>query len=832
MHVLIIGRELRVLREWEGLMIGGPDDASGESHPAGGEINLAREASFRLGAVRVDPPTCLVSWRQTEVRLEPRVMKVLVALGRAAGGILTRDDLIDRCWSGRLVSDDAVHRCIGALRKAAATFETAPFAIETIPRVGYRLLETASPEPVDGPGSGAGPETAEPAATSHHSPARPPRMGARLLATAVVVAAIVAVGSYLLFESTPPSMNDVQVTEPSKPSLGVVPFANLSADGEHEPFVDGLTEELVTKLGSVGGINVPGRASSFQVKGKALSAPEIGKILNVRYVLEGAVQREGDDVRVTAQLTDTETGYQVWSQVFDRTTQTVLAMQSEIARAVILSIPSLIGAEAQPQPYVDPRAHELFLTGLGHLRARYFDAGWPQAHEAFMAAVELDPDYAAANAYLAITISELRPANAERRARDVLAVAIMNAPGSAPVLFAEGWTAAAFGLGGNGPDLEAARRFFDRSLEIDPTNSEALRARARIEADPAKKLDLLGRATKIDPLFYAVRLDLATELAGRGRVQEAFREFDTLYSLEPQRGIRGAIELARAGSDVEALGRYAFGAIGPDIVTRPDRLLIAGLLADFGAVDEARFLYAYPTADPLLFLPKRREVYLAWLDGDAEASHRQMAGADYSRIESSSVFGAAVALFASKPDDAIALVLAAYPDMPSWDETRLAAVQSLPEVIGAHVYAMALRRTGDLTGARRVLMALVPAVHRIYPGEMRAQNRYLGLAVLYAQAGETGRAMDELERARAAGWRYPRTYAWVNYGPSPPIDAENGYLAPLRDVPEFQRIMREIRAENAAALDRFEQTYRVLSRIRALMAAQQSLAPGVSNPSD
>lgn len=770
------------------------------------EVVLAHQPAFRLGELEVDPPACVIRQSAIETRLEPRVMQVLVALAQANGATLSRDDLTHACWAGRVVSDDAIQRCVAALRRIGDEVEPSPFRVETIPRVGYRLLRAERNEKAD-----QAPDGAKPAPTAAWTATARWRW-ARLI---VFLALAIAIAVSLVGRQDETRTVDAAGTP--APTLGVVPLVNLTGSPEQEPFVDGLTEELISTLGAVNGVRVPGRASSFQLKGAALTAAQIGDRLAVRYVLEGAVRQEGEQFRVTVQLTDASSGYQIWSGRFDRGSHTVLAMQREIAGAVIEAIPALIGASAPPQLYVDPLAHERYLQGLGLLRSRLFDGGWPEARAAFDAAVAIDPDFAAANALLAICIAELRPAGAEQRAREALAMAISNAPGSAPVLFAQGWIAATFGLGGSEPDLDAARRYYDRVLQLDPTHSEALRARARIEADPARRLSLLEQAAAADPLFYAVHQDLARELASRGQTAAAFQRFENLQRIDPSRGMVGAIELARAGSDLETLGRYAFADIGPALLRRPDRLLVAGLLADFGAIEQARFLYAHPAPDPLLFLPKRREVYLAWLDDDAEAAFAAMADADYSRIEGSSIFGAAVAQLAGHPDDAIKLVLVAYPELPDWTEQRLAELRALPEIIAAHVYAMAVRQRGEAAQARRMLLAMVPAVVRSNAGEPHAQRRHLALAILYAQAGESDQAMDQLRRARAAGWRYPRTYAWINYAPTPAADAPNGYLAPLRELQEFQQMMAEIRVENAAALAEFESRYGVLTRLAAMM---------------
>ena len=110
----------------------------GWTRDAAAPIRLAREADFRLGGLRVHPSLCEVEAHGRRRRLEPRVMQVLVALARADGRVVSRDGLIDSCWGGRIVSEDAINRCIGKLRRLAEAFD-GDFAIETVPRVGYRL---------------------------------------------------------------------------------------------------------------------------------------------------------------------------------------------------------------------------------------------------------------------------------------------------------------------------------------------------------------------------------------------------------------------------------------------------------------------------------------------------------------------------------------------------------------------------------------------------------------------------------------------------------------------------------------------------------------------
>ena len=123
--------------------------------------------------------------------------------------------------------------------------------------------------------------------------------------------------------------------QPDVPSIAVLPFANMSADPEQEYFCDGLAEELIDALARLDGLRVVGRTSSFQFKGKGQDLRAIGEQLSARTVLEGSVRKAGNQLRINAQLINTEDGYHLWSERYDRTMDDVFAVQDEIARAVV-----------------------------------------------------------------------------------------------------------------------------------------------------------------------------------------------------------------------------------------------------------------------------------------------------------------------------------------------------------------------------------------------------------------------------------------------------------------------------------------------------------------
>ena len=186
---------------------------------------------------------------------------------------------------------------------------------------------------------------------------------------------------------------------PDKPSIAVLPFDNLSGDKEQDPIADGLTEDIITSLSRVPELFVIARNSTFTYKGKPVKVQQVAEELGVRYVLEGSVQRSGDNLRITAQLIDALKGNHLWAHRFDRRAENLFAMQDEITREVLIELQvkltsgdhARIGSQGTESLeawllYNQARAHALKWTRESHLKAR----------ELYEKAAEIDPNYARA----------------------------------------------------------------------------------------------------------------------------------------------------------------------------------------------------------------------------------------------------------------------------------------------------------------------------------------------------------------------------------------------------------------------------------------------------
>src|SRR6478752_9482691 len=224
----------------------------------------------------------------------------------------------------------------------------------------------------------------------------------------VVVGGAISIGLFFLGRYTASNSASAARTETatvSGKSIAVLPFENLSDDKNTAYFSDGITEEILNALAQIPNLKVAARRSAFQFKGTNLDLHEIGQTLGVAHILEGSLQKAGDQVRINVQLVDVNKGLQAWSEKYDRKLDNVFAVEDEIAKAIATKLRvQLTGGAGQPlvvDSTNDPQAHELYLRGLTLLAAR--GRGLREARDLFQQAVKLDANYAQAWGALAIT---------------------------------------------------------------------------------------------------------------------------------------------------------------------------------------------------------------------------------------------------------------------------------------------------------------------------------------------------------------------------------------------------------------------------------------------
>jgi adenylate cyclase len=225
---------------------------------------------------------------------------------------------------------------------------------------------------------------------------------------AIIVAAIVFVQHLSLRPPTPsasiPPEQSPALPLPDKPSIAVLPFANMSGDREQDYFSDGITDDLTTALSRLPDLFVIARTSAFTYKGKALKVQEISRQLGVKYVLEGSVRKADKQVRITAQLVDATTGDHLWAERYDRPLRDIFALQDEIVRRIVTTLKLQLILEEQGvlvrKQTDNLDAYDNFLRGLEYFWTSTKEAN-VQARRMFEKAIELDPKYADAYAWLA-----------------------------------------------------------------------------------------------------------------------------------------------------------------------------------------------------------------------------------------------------------------------------------------------------------------------------------------------------------------------------------------------------------------------------------------------
>ena len=369
-------------------------------------VDLAHAPNFAIGRVEVRPTRRQIAAEGSIETVEPRVMRVLVALALAKGEVLSRDDLIESCWDGVIVGEDAINRCIGRLRRAAEATGNA-FSIETMPRIGYRLIAadaSASAAGADGT-VGTRPDSAVPEQTYASAllaffPAMSRRTSV-ILTFAMLVLLLAGYGAWWFWPRPPAA--------PAEPdtSVAVLPFVNLSGDPGKEYFSDGFSEELLSDLSADARLRVVARTSAFAFKGKTGNTQAIAHALHVDAIVEGSVRGAGDRVRINAQLIDAGNGYNIWSASYDRNLADILSVQDEVARAVAAALTHrLLPPPPMPRPKVDPAVYRLYLEGI-----HQFDLGPPQGWRKALAIFDQvtvkAPDFADGFAWLSRTADDL-----------------------------------------------------------------------------------------------------------------------------------------------------------------------------------------------------------------------------------------------------------------------------------------------------------------------------------------------------------------------------------------------------------------------------------------
>jgi adenylate cyclase len=463
---------------------------------------------YRFDACTLDLVRGCLRLDGEEASLRRKSFEALRYLVQNSGRLIPKEELISALWPATTVTDESLTNCIAEVRLAIGDSERT--IIRTVPRRGYLFTATVTSE--------------QPAAP------RPEPL-------------------------------------PEKPSIAVLAFANMSGDPSQEYFSDGITEDIITELSRFSELIVIARNSTFTYKGRAVDVRQVGRDLNVRYVLEGSVRRDGDNIRISAQLVDAVSGAHRWAERYDRTMESVFVVQDEVARIIAGLLAAHVSkAEASRMLTKPPaswhaydycmRAADTFFSFYASLRVEHLY----QTRRLLGHALTLDPEYARALGMLSCT-------------------------------YVMAWNQPLDGDFRRPAALERAHELAQRAVQLDPYLPQAraylgLTLMWRRQSDAA--IAEFEKAVALNPNFTDVRFSIALIYAGEAaravEVTKAHMRLDPFYIATTPGWLGLAYYMLRRYEEAlpplrECVARTPnFGA---------GHLWLAGVCAQLGLMDEA-----------------------------------------------------------------------------------------------------------------------------------------------------------------------------------------------------------------------------------------------------
>lgn len=508
-----------------------------------------------------------------ESPLEPKAFAVLALLARQPGRALTRDEILDAVWGHRHVTPGVLNRIVTLLRRALGETADRKQYLHTLYGIGYRFdapVRFSSRRASEGPGDATVQAAPEPAPAPEivetvdppSAPASPRRFAHAMLALCLV--AVLGIAGWMLRQRA--SSADSAPLAATQQGIAVLPLVNANGDASQQFFADGISENLINTLSQYEGLKVIGRGPSFRFRDSKEDPRAIGAKLGVAHLIEGSVQRDGDDVRIGIELIRSADGSTVWTRRFDKPYKDLFALQDEVALAVagalqVKLMHAMPGAVDTGLPTSSNlAAYEAYLHGTYYMNSgRWRDAD--KAIDYFAQAAQLDPAYAQAWSWLGFmrtlrARSELsgdaaRAVYAQAREDIETALRLQPSFGQAHAIRANLLSTADHDWNGALAEFRVALALVS---ETDPTHGAISRL-----------LSTLGRVSEAiverrkyidgDPLAGFARVYLAELLACQGRLAEAHASLRDAAAVDPDQ------------RDAYASGRAYLAVLRGDAIT-------------------------------------------------------------------------------------------------------------------------------------------------------------------------------------------------------------------------------------------------------------------------
>jgi TolB-like protein/Tfp pilus assembly protein PilF len=604
-----------------------------------------------------------------------------------------------------------------------------------------------------------------------------------------------------------------QGPEPAEPqyppnSIAVLPFANRSANPDDAYFVDGIHDDLLTHISKIGAIRTISRTSVMQYRGSSKSIPEIAAELGVATVLEGGVQRAGDQIRINVQLIDARTDEHLWAEIYDRQllTTNIFAIQSEIAEAIAEALRMTLSPREQQRirsvPTESLAAYEAYLIGKQRLAKRTTQS-LAEAEEYFRRAVELDPEYALAWVGLADThmLQVWLSGLPERENFDKAKAAIDMALELDSDL---GEAYASLGLlKGGMKDLEGAEQAYKQALELSPNYAPGHQWFSGLLAELGRweeRLIRMETAIQLDPMSTVIRYAYAVSLREVGRFEEALEQLEIALEIDPN---FVSAHDAIATIQWQVFNRFDMAAQGfvKAITLDPKRadlyVWLAQLYLDLGEPERASLLLDRAnelapdyntTAWGRLLLHLYQQTTGDWAE-DAEAVLAEPIGTPWlSHFCAAQLRNQAMA--EGRHDEALAIYSKHHPQLL----LDVEPVIDLNNYRAAIDLSLVLQMMGDQERAS-MLLERSAAFIRGQPRLGMFGGYWISDVQILALQGQKAEALAALRLAADEGWRSLWWY-FLQYDPN---------LESIRSEPVFQAILAEIKADMSAQMQRIRE---------------------------
>ena len=521
---------------------------------------------YRFGPFELYPRTRELRKLGSRLKVRPQPFQVLEVLLERGGDVVTREELRERVWQADTFVDfeHGLNTAIKELRAVLSDSATEPRYIETIPKVGYRMIVEVEQPEAEGRAKTviAMGETAPPIRDFvwsgesgwegfkrkkevEEASAVWPQWIAGIVLGLLLVAGIVFGMKWVRAREASKQERETAAARNRRVMLAVLPFQNLTGDAGQEYFSDGLTEEMIAQLGLMDPehFGVIGRTSVMRYKRTQENAEQIGRELGVQYVLEGSVRRDAERVRITAQLIRAGDQTRLWTKEFDRELQSLLAVQSEIALETADEIQQTLDTKKPSAPAAAAtmsregyEAYDQYLKGLYFLNKRTVQ-GFEQAIACFREAIKQNPQYAPAYAGLANTYTllsgySLSPSSKYMPQARAAALRALELNDKLP----EAHTALALVVQNYDWDWQTAEKEFKRAIELNPNYATAhhwyaehLGFRGRFE-EAFKESD---EATRLDPLSLIIAADRGVLLYYARDYDRAIGQLHGVLEMDP-----------------------------------------------------------------------------------------------------------------------------------------------------------------------------------------------------------------------------------------------------------------------------------------------------------